>query len=231
MSPQIGYSITVLLSVMLQMGLVSDFLPVSSEVVPLATQYLAAITVISVVSVIVTVLIIFLHHKKEERGKQRKKITNALEKIKSSVLKTKTSSVLPDRSFDRVKDNVVPLSMWKRSSVTAVANSREENVVELGSAKRETVERFPQGLNDVSREQTPGDMVNKSQSDPGLCTGRQWREDQDVKKNSAFFRSESIKCNTTYLQHVSDNIDRVSFFIFVSTWSLVTLFYMVALFG
>ncbi|RUS83857.1 hypothetical protein EGW08_008398 [Elysia chlorotica] len=79
---KVGYSITVLLSVMLMMGLTTDVLPESSEVVPLITQFLTILTLLSVLSVVVTVAILFIHHHEEQETKKKRSQLSFIDKLK-----------------------------------------------------------------------------------------------------------------------------------------------------
>ncbi|XP_005112357.1 neuronal acetylcholine receptor subunit beta-3-like, partial [Aplysia californica] len=97
---KVGYSITVLLSVMLQMGLTADYLPKTSDVVPLITQYLTILTILSILSVVATVLILFLHHKSDEQEQKKVKILGVLNKMMRP--KKKKSS---DAGVNKKKDN------------------------------------------------------------------------------------------------------------------------------
>ncbi|GFO45015.1 hypothetical protein PoB_007152000 [Plakobranchus ocellatus] len=88
---KVGYSITVLLSVMLMMGVTTDVMPEASDVVPLITQFLTALTVISILTVATTVVILLIHHRREEEeNEERKKQTSFIEIIKQKLASRKS---------------------------------------------------------------------------------------------------------------------------------------------
>ncbi|RUS86580.1 hypothetical protein EGW08_005661 [Elysia chlorotica] len=69
---KISYGITVLLALAVFMSIVGDMLPRSSDVVPLVTIYLFVLLIISVLTVMVAIIIVWLHHKDEQETKRQK---------------------------------------------------------------------------------------------------------------------------------------------------------------
>ncbi|KAH9488468.1 Neuronal acetylcholine receptor subunit beta-3 [Bulinus truncatus] len=81
---KVGYGITVLLALTVFLSMVSTILPRSSKSLPRVTIYLFILLVISLLTVIDSIIIVFLHHLEEKEGKHlraKQKYRNAAMKV------------------------------------------------------------------------------------------------------------------------------------------------------
>ncbi|RUS86578.1 hypothetical protein EGW08_005659 [Elysia chlorotica] len=106
---KISYGITVLLALTVFMSIVGDMLPrrvESSDIVPLVTIYLFVLLVISVLTVMVAIIIVWLHHKDEQETK-RQEATHTFRNLFKKVrlfkkATTPSKKVMPEPSNDQV---------------------------------------------------------------------------------------------------------------------------------
>ena len=88
---KVGYSITVLLSVMVFMTETMHLLPSSSISVPLVTQFLTMLTAISILSVVATVFSSVVHHQSVDKEEEEKMNPKVLSRMASSSVDQMTS--------------------------------------------------------------------------------------------------------------------------------------------
>ncbi|XP_059172656.1 neuronal acetylcholine receptor subunit beta-3-like [Physella acuta] len=85
---KIGYGITVLLALSVFMSIVGGMLPRSSRSMPIVTIYLFILLIISMLTVIDSIVIVYLSHREEKERqhlKAKRKFKDALTKAKNSV--------------------------------------------------------------------------------------------------------------------------------------------------
>ncbi|RUS86579.1 hypothetical protein EGW08_005660 [Elysia chlorotica] len=128
---KISYGITVLLALAVFMSIIGDMLPRSSDVVPLVTIYLFVLLIISVLTVMVAIIIVWLHHKDEQEMK-RQKATSTFRSLfkKVRLFKNATTPItklMPKPSNDQVDpENADPnpgLKINKGMSIMDAVNS------------------------------------------------------------------------------------------------------------
>lgn len=101
---KVGYSITVLLSVMFMMSVTTDSMPASSQL-PLITQFMAVLVAISVFSVVATVISLFVHHKIDREKKEETKALSILHNWKSKLGKKLVKPLSPKQVHPSQSDS------------------------------------------------------------------------------------------------------------------------------
>ncbi|CAL1535032.1 unnamed protein product [Lymnaea stagnalis] len=105
---KIGYGITVLLALSVYMSIVSGMLPMSSLTLPNVTIYLFILLIMSMLTVIDSIIIVFLHHMEEKVALKRKvqtKFQRAFRKVNTLQRAVSPMDVLKNENMQEFNKN------------------------------------------------------------------------------------------------------------------------------
>ncbi|KAK3769679.1 hypothetical protein RRG08_004931 [Elysia crispata] len=247
---KVGYSITVLLSVMLIMGVTTDNMPASSQL-PLITQFLAILIAISVLSVVATVMSLVIHHRDETEQAKRTKILSILRHWKKAVAdkffkSSKTIQVRPsDQSSRKIRPETSSPPTPAGSTISTASSLRQrdaENGQELKNVDsvlhQNSFGDFGDRMEFPAKTQTTGRSSNvrdaptfwRAVAADSVLSKMQPLPPDRAAAADATFRESRARADGTFTQ-VKNNLDMIFFWIFLAAWLSSTLGYLVAIFA
>ncbi|GFO45057.1 hypothetical protein PoB_007156200 [Plakobranchus ocellatus] len=250
---KVGYSITVLLSVMLIMGVTTDSMPASSQL-PLITQFLASLVAVSVLSVVATVIALFVHHKVEEESKEQVKTMSILsvwkEKIARKFFKPSTPQqvypIEPQRETNHSNDKTCRPSTRGSCKTAGIVLSNGPTAQDSDTSTEVAIDKETMAKTESGNGQKcQNNFLPAQEVRPKSGVGGLWfrgKTGLNDEKNTLSNKSDKAKdsdnaCTvnnkgktSTFLTLMLVNLDLIFFWVFLITWLMVTMGFSIAIF-